>query len=56
MAKKGTTQATAQQFVNTSRAGVRNGPGNKNVTTGADRQGHPTAPTGPIKGYDRGGV
>lgn len=53
---KGTTMGTAHDMVNTSKAGVRHGPNQKNVQSTAKGRGKPSGPTSPIKGMDKGGV
>ena len=54
--KKGTTGGTAKSYVNKAGSGVRHGPAVKNVVTGGKSAPKPSAPTGPIKGMDKGGV
>lgn len=54
--KGGTTKAAGKAAINSSKSGVRSGPGNKNISHGANRAPRPSGPTGPIKGRDKGGV
>lgn len=53
--KTGTTGAKAMKFTEKSRSNYH-GPGNKNVVNGGKPTARPSAPTGPIKGMDKGGV
>lgn len=56
MAKSGTTTSCANKMVNASKSGVRSGPATKNVVMGGKSAPKPSAPTGPIKGRNKGGV
>ena len=51
----GTTGKAGKHAVNSSKSGVRHGPSNKNIGS-SKRKPHPSAPTGPLKGPDHGGV
>jgi hypothetical protein len=55
MVKPGTTAATAVAYSAKS-AQTRKGPYDKNLQPSAKRKPRPTAPTGPLKGPDKGGV
>ena len=53
--KGGTTEKAGKGAVNRSKSGIKHGPASKNVSTGK-RKPRPSAPTGPLKGPDHGGV